>query len=169
MVRPVGGKSALALAVSAALVASCVQTSVRVVQMVPGEAPHERIFVVVYEGGAPAMFARQLLQATMQTLGAHGGAREGRVLTGLEFDTRFLDQEIDRFGAQAVLTIKPLGSRTGRHGEIVGLIYGATLTERPSDRPLWAAKIEISGAVGMGIPEAAGRLVDALAADHLIP
>ena len=86
-------------------------------QNVPGDHPYERIYLVVYEGAAPAGFAHQMSRATSDALGAHTGARQARVLTGLEFDTRFVAPEIDRFGGQAILSIRPIGSRPGRHGE----------------------------------------------------
>lgn len=167
---PIGRTRVFSLAVVASLAAGCYSTSVRVVQRVPTDRPRDHIYLIVYEGGAPASYGMQLARALVDALGAHVAERRGRVLTGIEFDTSFVDQEIDRFGAQAVLAVRPLGSRTGRYGEILGLTYAATVTEHPSNQPLWAAKIDISGAAWPeAIVDAAATLVGALANDHLIP
>jgi len=167
---PIGRTRVFSLAAVASLAVGCYSTSIRVVQRVPTDRPRDHIYVIVYEGGAPTPYGIQLARAIVDALGAHVGERRGRVLTGIEFDTSFVDQEIDRFGAQAVLALKPLGSRTGRYGEILALTYGATVTEHPSNQPLWAAKIEISGAAWPeAIVDAAAKLVGALASDHMIP
>jgi hypothetical protein len=167
---PIGCTRVLSLVVAASLAAGCYSTSVRVVQRVPNDHPRDHIYVIVYEGGAPASYGIQLARAVIDALGVHVSERRGRVLTGIEFDTSFVDQEIDRFGAQAVLAIKPIGTRTGRYGEILALIYAATLTEHPSNKPLWAAEIGISGAAWPeAFPDAAAKLVGTLADEHLIP
>jgi hypothetical protein len=138
--------------------------------MIPANRPHASIYVIVYEDGAVPSLAYELSRAMTDALGAHTGARKSTVLTGIEFDTRFVDRDIAAFGADAVLTIRMVGARTGgRHGETTDLIYGATLEDRASHQPVWAARVEISGAVGAGIEPAAGKIVAALAQDHMIP
>jgi hypothetical protein len=156
------------LALVGALVAGCAQTQLRVVQKVPGERPRANIYVVVYEGGVEASFAHELSRALTEALGAHTSARKATVLTGLEFDMRFLDRDMDASGADAVLTLKPLGAATGRHGQAVDVIFGVTFEDRASGQPLWAARLEVDGALWLGIEPAAQKIVDALASDHLI-
>jgi hypothetical protein len=159
----------LAAAVAATALAGCVHTSVRVVQKVGVDRPRDRIYVIVYEGPTYPRYARKMSDAVVEALGAHQSARAGKVLSGLEFDTTSVERDVESFGAQLILSIRPIGTRTGRQGEIVALIYGATLTDRPSNQPLWAARIDISGWVDDGIATAAAQIVDALAKDHLIP
>jgi hypothetical protein len=169
MIAPSAQTRVLAIAAALAALAGCVSTSVRVVQKVGIERPCDRIYVIVYEGPTYPRYAREMSVAMIQALGTHPGAQESKVLSGLEFDTTSVERDIDGFGAQLVLSIRPIGTRTGRYGETVALIYGATLTDRPSNQPLWAARIDIDGSVDHGIPRAAGKIVDALANDHLIP
>jgi hypothetical protein len=110
---------------------------------VPVDRPKERIYVVVHEGAVAPVYARALAQAMVTRLGAHPGAFKSAVLTGVEFDTSFLEREIDAFGAQAVLQIKPIGTRSGgRYGTTRGVIYSATLFDSPSKTGLWAAKVD---------------------------
>jgi len=159
------------LALAATLVCGCALTSVRVVQRVPVDRTYASVYVIVYEGAgdyyAPR-FARKLSGAMMQALGTHTPARWSRILTGLEFDTSSVDRDIDSVGAQAVLTLRPLGTRSGHHGQIVERTYGVTLSDRPSNQPLWAAKVDISGAYELGIEDVAGKIVDSLTRDHLL-
>jgi hypothetical protein len=159
----------LAIAAALAVITGCVSTSVRVVQKIGVDRPRDRIYVIVYEGPTYPRYAREMSDAMMEALGAHPGARASKVLSGLEFDTTAVGREVDNFGAQLVLSIRPIGTRTGRHGEVVAVVYGALLTDHPSKQPLWAARVDISGWVDDGIPTAAGQIVNALANDHLIP
>ncbi|HMF40672.1 MAG TPA: hypothetical protein VKQ32_08255 [Polyangia bacterium] len=161
----------LAALAAAPLVAGCATTQVRVVQRTAVDRTRASIYVIVYECADDpyaAGHARKLSAAMMNALGPHTGARWSTVLTGLEFDTRSVDQQMDSLGAQAVLTLKPIGARTDRYGETVALVYGATLTDRPSNQPLWAAKAEISGTVDLGIQDVADKIVADLARDHMI-
>jgi hypothetical protein len=135
-----------------AFLAGCVQVSVRVVQKVPIERPKERIYVVVHEGAAAPAYAHALAKAMVTRLGAHAGAFKSTVLTGVEFDTGFLERDIDAFGAQAVLQIKPLGTRSGRYGTTLGVIYSATLYDSPSKLGLWAAKVDAPTHAQPGTP-----------------
>lgn len=161
----------LAALAAAPFVAGCATAQVRVVQRVPVDRTRASIYVVVYENADDpdgGRFARSLSDAMLKALAAHTAARWGTVLTGLEFDTRSVDQQIDRLGAQAVLTLKPIGSRSDRYGGTAALIYAATLSDRPTNQPLWAAKAELSGEVGFVIEDVAHKLVERLAKDHLI-
>ena len=128
--------------VAVVVLAGCVQVSLRVVQKVPIQQPKERIYVVVHEGAAPSFYARALAQATVIRLGAHPGAFKSAVLTGAEFDTSFLDRDIDAFRAHAVLQIKPIGTHSDRYGSTNRVTYSATLYDSPSKAGLWAAKVE---------------------------
>ena len=130
------------LLVAIAFLAGCAQVSVRVVQKAPIERPKERIYVVVHEGAAAPAYAHALARAMVTRLGGHAGAFKSTVLTGVEFDTSFLERDIDAFRAEAVLQIKPLGTRTGRYGTTLGVIYSATLFDSPSKTGLWAAKVD---------------------------
>jgi hypothetical protein len=96
----------------------------------------------VHEGAAPPFYARALAQAMVTRLGAHAGEFKSAVLTGVEFDTGFLDRDIDAFRAHAVLHIKPIGTHPGRYGDTNRVTYSATLFEVPSKTGLWAAKVE---------------------------
>jgi hypothetical protein len=172
MIGPAKSTRLLLAALAAApLVAGCATAQVRVVQKVPVDRARASVYVIVYENAddpSATRFARSLSAAMLNALAAHTAARWSTVLTGVEFDTRSVDQEIDRLGAQAVLTLKPIGSRTDRYGDTVAQIYAATLSDRPSNQPLWAAKAELSGAVGFVIDDVAHKLVDRLAKDRLI-
>jgi hypothetical protein len=125
-----------------AFLAGCVEVSLRVVQKIPLQQPKERIYVVVHEGAAPPFYARALAQAMVTRLGAHAGAFKSAVLTGVEFDTSFLDRDIDAFRAHAVLQIKPIGTHSDRYGNTSRVTYSATLFDSPSKKGLWAAKVE---------------------------
>jgi hypothetical protein len=78
----------------------------------------------------------------MARLEAHAGVFKSAVLTGVEFDTSFLERDIDAFRAQAVLQIKPIGTHSNQYGSTVRVTYSATLFDSPSKMGLWAAKVE---------------------------
>jgi hypothetical protein len=168
MVGRVGLSHMVALALAPVLLAGCFSSSIRVVQKVPVDHTRDRIYVIVYEGPITSYYSNHLAGAVIEALGAHTGARKGTVLTGLEFDTTWLEKDMDAFGAEVVLTVRPLGTRTDRYGNLVGLIYGATLHDRSSNQDVWAAKMEVYGALEWGIKEAAEKIVAALANDHMI-
>ena len=130
------------LLVAIAFLAGCAEVSVRVVQKVPIQTPKERIYVVVHEGAAAPAYAHALAKAMVARLGSHAGAFKSAVLTGVEFDTSFLDRDIDAFGAHAVLHIKPLGTHSNKYGSTIRVTYSATLFDSPSKTGLWAAKVE---------------------------
>ena len=152
--------------------AGCAQVAVRVVQKVPIERPKERIFVVVHEGAAAPAYAHALAQAMVTRLGAHAGAFKSAVLTGVEFDTSFLEREIEAFGAQAVLQIKPIGTHSNQYGSTIRVTYSATLFDSPSKVGLWAAKVEAPNVVGSSDPthprKAAAAGAGAWAADGIV-
>jgi hypothetical protein len=154
------------------LFSGCVIASVRVVQTVAVERPRERVYVVVHEGSVDPQHARELARATQERLASHVGAHRSTVLTGIEFDTAALDRDIAALDADGVLVIKPIGSRTGRYGEIVQVTWAATLHDRTSNSPLWAAKVESAGGAPGFLSDAvrlsAEKIVEALVNDRIL-
>jgi hypothetical protein len=164
--RLLGGAAALVL------FGGCVSASVRVVQTVAVERPRERVYVVVHEGSVDPQHARELARATQVRLASHVGTHRSTVLTGIEFDSTALDRDIAALDADGVLVIKPIGSRTGRHGEILQVTWAAALHDRPSNSPLWAAKVESTGAAPGFVADAvrlsAEKIVEALVNDRIL-
>jgi hypothetical protein len=123
----------------------CYQLRVRVAQAVPIDKPQQRVFVVVHEGPRGPNFARDLSKEISARLARHVANRY-IVMTGLEFDSGPLDREIEAFGADGVLVVKPLDIRIGgRYGSIEYISFSATLLDLPSKQAIWVAKAEADG------------------------
>jgi hypothetical protein len=148
------------------LAAGCYSSTIRA-QAVPVDKPRQRIYVLVHEGSIESRHAATLARDLLVRLQHHLVSR-GAVVTGVEFDKRALDTDIETFRPESVLEVKPIAVRPGDHGEIVYLSFGATLLDYPSNQTIWSAKAELSGSFGP-LSAVAERIVGSLVANRMIP
>jgi hypothetical protein len=150
------------------LAAGCYSSSIRVVQMIPVDKPRQRLYVLVHEGAIESWYAGEL-SGEMSTALTGRLVSKTAIVTGVEFDKGPLDRDIAAFQPEGVLLLKPIGTRSGgKYGRVRYLSYEATLVEHPSNRPIWAAKAEVSGE-HVAVSAIADSVVESLAKSGMIP
>lgn len=104
-----------------------------------------RIYIVVHQGELDWYYAEYLRKALVDAFQPHTLAVAGVVLTGLEL-SESVEPEVEKFAADGVLVIKPIGGLLVQGGGSQKLTYYATIIEPKTGRLLWRARPRNEGA-----------------------
>jgi len=158
----------------AALVVSfggCADASLQNVRLGRVAQPMERVFVVVHKGPLDGSYASEMSNALLVSLSGHVGAQKGNVLTGMELDSTALPNAVEKFAADGLLVLKPIGGTLNHQGDAPKVTYAATLLDVHTSRVVWQATIMHEGgamAVRRRSQIAAEKIVQSMVQAHLV-
>ncbi len=156
---------ALALA-GVALTPACAtsQSEVPVIHSRAAVTPIARAYLVVFQGQRDAAGAEKLRQALSDALHPRTSALVSLLVTGLDLDEPNARADLDAFGPDGIILIKPTGEVTHQEGGAESVTYDVVVRAPKEKRVVWHANL-----VSESGPEVMARdLVDNLTAAGLL-
>jgi hypothetical protein len=161
------GRICLALAVAGVVIAPGCATSQSEVPVIHSRAavtPIARAYLVVFQGQRDADSAEKLRQALTDALQPRTAALVSLLVTGLELDDPNALTDIDNFGPDGMILVKPTGEVTHQEGWAESITYDVVVKAPKEKRVVWHANL-----VSESGPEVMARdLVDNLIAAGLL-
>lgn len=140
------------------------QSEVPVIHSRAAVTPIARAYLVVYQGQRDTDSAEKLRQAVTDALQPRTSALVSLLVTGLELNDPNALTDIDTFGPDGIISIKPTGEVSHQEGGAESVTYDVVVKAPKEKRVVWHANL-----VSESGPEVMARdLVDNLTAAGLI-
>jgi hypothetical protein len=140
------------------------QSEVPVIHSRAAVTPMARAYLVVFQGLQDADGAEKLRQALTDALQPRTSALVSLLVTGLELDEPNARADIDSFGPDGIILIKPTGEVTHQEGGAESITYDVVVKAPKEKRVVWHANL-----VSESGPEVMARdLVDNLTTAGLL-